>query len=248
LLDWLAVEFMENGWSMKHLHRLMVTSNTYRLRSQAGADNPNKARDPDNRFLRRFPSMRMQAEVIRDSVLYVAGELDPQLGGQEIDHAQGLVSRRRSLYFAHHGESKMEFLELFDAANPCDCYARTSSIMPQQALAMTNSELAKRQGRLLAHKLWEQVQPAGTAAEAREAAFIEAAFEQVLARGPTAQERTVSATFLRRQLSLFQGVDPAHLAAHGPGGRAAPSSEPAARAREDLVQSLFSHNDFITIR
>jgi hypothetical protein len=248
LLDWLAVEFMENGWSMKHLHRLMVTSTTYRLRSQAGADNPNKSRDPDNRYLWRFPSMRMQAEVVRDSVLYVAGELDQPLGGQEIDHAQGLVSRRRSLYFAHHGESKMEFLELFDAANPCDCYARTSSIMPQQALAMTNSELAQRQGRLLARKLWELVHPAGATDEAREAAFIDAAFEQVLARGPTAQERMVSAAFLRRQLSLFQRVNPAQLAAHGSSGPAAPSSDLAARAREDLVHSLFSHNDFITVR
>jgi hypothetical protein len=192
--------------------------------------------------------MRMQAEVIRDSVLYVAGELDLQLGGQEIDHAQGLVSRRRSLYFAHHGESKMEFLELFDAANPCDCYARTSSIMPQQALAMTNSELAQRQGRLLARKLWEQVRPAGATAEAREAAFIEAAFEQVLARGPTAQEQVVSGAFLRRQRSLFQGVDPSKLAGHGPAEPATPSSDPAARAREDLVHSLFSHNDFITVR
>jgi hypothetical protein len=120
--------------------------------------------------------------------------------------------------------------------------------MPQQALALTNSELAQRQGRVLARKLWEQVQPAAVTPEAGEAAFIEAAFEQVLARAPTAQESQVSAAFLRRQVSLFQGVDPGSLTAHGPSGAFVPSSEPGCRAREDLVQSLFSHNDFISIR
>ena len=79
----------------------------------------------------------MQAETVRDSLLRVAGDLDTQLGGHEVDPSQGLTSRRRSLYFAHHGEDKMEFLELFDAPNPCDCYQRTVSIQPQQALAPT---------------------------------------------------------------------------------------------------------------
>src|SRR5262249_52612969 len=143
LLDWLAVELMERGWSMKHLHRLIVTSSAYRMRSTSKSDNPNLARDPENRFLWRFQPMRMQAEVVRDSVLWTPGQLEPNLGGPEIDQAQGLVSRRRSLYFAHHGENRMEFLELFDAPNPCDCYQRTSWVLPQQALALINSELTR---------------------------------------------------------------------------------------------------------
>src|SRR5262249_39735870 len=160
--------------------------------------------------------------VVRDSVLSVAGELDTKIGGPEIDHAQGLASKRRSLYFAHHGESKMEFLELFDGANPCDCYKRTASILPQQALALANRELTRVQAKALARKLWEKTADEG------DTAFVEAAFEQVLARPATAQEVKVSLAFLRQQVKLFEGVDPK-------------PADPAARAREDFVQALFSH-------
>jgi hypothetical protein len=229
LLDWLAVELMDHDWQMKHLHRLIVTSNAYRLRSSVAGDNPNAARDADNRYLWHFNPARMEAEVVRDSVLSVSGELDPKLGGPEIDHAQGLVSKRRSLYFAHHGESKMEFLELFDGANPCDCYRRTASILPQQALALANSELTRVRAQALARKLWEQTAGGG------EEAFVEAAFEQVLARPATAQEAKVSVAFLRQQVKLLDEADPK-------------PADPAARAREDFVQALFSHNDFVTIR
>src|SRR5262249_40602234 len=72
LLDWLAVDFMDNGWQLKRLHRLIVTSNAYRMRSSVGPDNPNLAGDPDNRFLWRFNAGRMEAEVVRDSVLHLA--------------------------------------------------------------------------------------------------------------------------------------------------------------------------------
>jgi hypothetical protein len=173
----------------------------------------------------------MEAEVVRDSVLAVAGELDTTLGGPEIDHSQGLASRRRSLYFAHHGESKMEFLELFDGANPCDCYARTSSILPQQALALANSELTRSQGQVLARKLWEK---AASGAD-RETSFVAAVFEQVVARPATAREVQVSLSFLRQQVKLFEQSD-------------SKPADPAERAREDFVQALFNHNDFVTIR
>src|SRR4029079_16404369 len=85
LLDWLAVEFRDSGWSMKHLHRLIVTSNTYRQQSAAGKDNPNLARDPDNRTLWRFNSRRVEAEIVRDSILYAAGTLDKTLGGPVLE-------------------------------------------------------------------------------------------------------------------------------------------------------------------
>lgn len=225
LLDFLAVELMDNGWSMKHVHRLIVTSNAYRMRSHGGPDNPSAAKDTDNHYLWRFNAGRMQAEVIRDSVLAAAGELDLRVGGPEIDHAQGLTVPRRSLYFAHHGESKMLFLELFDAANPCDCYQRTASVLPQQALALANSELTLAQGRVLARKL-------STSGDAK--AFTRAAFEQILNRPPSERELELTTAFLAKQETLFRmeakGVDP------------------AARARENLVQALFNHNDFVTIR
>src|SRR5207248_6276607 len=120
-------------------------------------ENPNQVTDPDNRLLWHFPVQRMDAEAVRDSLLHAAGELDLHMGGPELPQEQGLIVRRRSLYFAHHGETRMEFLELFDAANTCEAYRRTSSVRPQQALALSNSELALQEGRILARKLWQTV-------------------------------------------------------------------------------------------
>ncbi len=218
LLDWLAVEFMENGWHMKPLHRLMVTSQAYR-RSSRGI--PQAVR-------------RMEAEVVRDSLLYLSGALDETRGGPEIPQEQGLISRRRSLYFAHHGEASMPFLQLFDVASACDGYRRSTSVVPQQALALHNSELTLRSARLLARRL------APEAAEAE--SFIRAAFEQVLGRAPSAAEVAASRAFLSRQVQLYRESGPA------PPASDAPASEPGLRAGESLVHVLFNHNDFVTIR
>jgi hypothetical protein len=93
LLDWLAVELMDRNWSMKAIHRLIVTSNTYRLESSAKEDKNAKI-DPDNRYLWRMNQQRMEAEVVRDSLLSISGQLDTTMGGQEIDAEQGLDSKR----------------------------------------------------------------------------------------------------------------------------------------------------------
>lgn len=241
LLDWLACELMDSGWSMKHIHRLMVTSQTYQRASQlpisSGKHTSDLATadeiDPDNKSYWRFPAARMQAEVLRDSLLEVAGELDESMGGHEIDHKQGMTSRRRSLYFSHHGEEKMEFLELFDAPNPCDCYKRSSSVQPQQALALTNSELTKTLSRSLAQRLWESVQ---TEAEAN-SRFTRMAFLQVLNREPLASEMSASQSFLREQSSRLAPADGNAL-----------NYDPTTRARENLVHALMNHNDFVTVR
>lgn len=227
LLDWLAAELVSNGWKMKPLHRLIVTSRAYRMSSKGS-----EAADSDNVYLARFPTQRLEAEVIRDAILSAAGELDPTPFGPEVPHEQGLTVRRRSLWFAHHGESRMGFLELFDAANPCDAYRRSASVLPQQALALTNSELVQRQGRALAKKL---------GALADDWAFVRAAFEQVLNRPPRDAELAASLGFLTRQENLFAGEK---LTA-APDG---PSPDPATRARENLVQALFNHTDFVTVR
>ena len=134
----------------------------------------------------------------------------------------------------------MLFLDLFDAADPCDCYRRTRSVRPQQALAMVNSELALRQGRLLAGRL--------SATPIDDPAFVVAAFRQVLARVPSSAERAASLEFLVRQGAVFAGAKPAELAVDPKVVSVAPSTVPAQRARESLVQALFSHTDFLTIR
>jgi mono/diheme cytochrome c family protein len=232
LLDWLAVELMANGWRMKPLHRLIVTSNAYRMSSHPGTpDSPSQKIDRDNVYLWRFNPARMEAEVLRDSILHVAGSLERTIGGKEIPQKQGLTSPRRSLYFEHHGEGQMMFLELFDTANPCDCYRRSTSVRPQQALAMVNGELSLRQGRSLARRLGEQL---------GEEDLVTAAFEQILTRPPTPAERQASLAFLGKQRELFRSATPEELSAG--------TKDPDLRARESFLQALFSHHDFVTIR
>jgi hypothetical protein len=245
LLDWLAVELMEQGWRMKAIHRLILTSRTYRLRSQLGkADHPNLALDRDNRLYWRANTRRIEAECVRDSILASAGELDTTLGGQELDAAQGLTSRRRSLYFAIHGEAKMQFLELFDAPDVCDCYERTTSVRPQQALALANSELPLTSSRVLAEKLWRASRGVSDAPQ-RETEFVRGAFEQILSRPPSGEELQASLAYLAQQKHELTAAKPLDApAANVP----PPSSDPAGRARETLIHALFNHNDFLTIR
>ncbi len=246
LLDWLAVEFMESGWSFKHLHRLIVTSETYRLSSRPGSPSAQLAADPDNRYLWRMNPRRMEGEVVRDSLLACAGALDTKQGGPILDEKQGQTILRRSLYFRFNTEYKMLLLEQFDPASPSECYERHESVIPQQALTLTNSALALSQARRVARRLSEALanDPAGSG----DASFVTAAFEQVLSRPPTAEERTRSERFLRDQTVLLkdsakQTSFPAVVDAVLP-----PSDQPAQRAREDLIHVLFNHHEFVTIR
>jgi hypothetical protein len=225
LLDWLAVEFMEHGWSMKHLHRLIVTSNTYRLAS-AGTS---QAVDPDNRWLTHFPRHRIEAEAVRDSILYAAGRLDAQMGGLDLDPQTQASSRRRSLYFSIYpeGGGHLGLLEFFDAPDPCDCYRRSESIVPQQALVLTNSPFMVEASQALAGRLPSM----------DDAAFVVAAFEQVLTRPPTESERETCLAFLKKQTEVYQTA----------AAKMAPADQ-VMRARASLVRALFNHNEFVTVR
>jgi hypothetical protein len=236
LLDWLAVEFMERGWSMKAMHRLIATSSAYRMASTP--EEKNLALDRDNHYYWRMNSRRLEAEVVRDCVFYVAGKLDLTMGGSDLDHNLGLTVPRRSLYFRHAAEKQMEFLKLFDAASVTECYQRKESVLPQQALALSNSDLVQRHGRLLARSLHAK-HPEATA-------FVKVAFEAVLARPVTADEERECVEFLRQQTERnAQQKTPA--AAPDADGKQ-PASDPALRARESLVQVLLNHNDFVTVR
>ncbi len=234
LLDWLAVELMDSGWSMKHLHRLIVTSSAYRRVSSVGWDSiptssaaaassttkagrdgiPTYEADPENKLLWRMNPGRMEAEVVRDSLLYSAGELDPMIGGQELENTEALTTFRRSLYYSVFPEQggKSAMGELFDAPDALECYRRSRSIVPQQALALTNSELA------------HQVSSAITVSIAEPLAerFIFTAFERILSRPPTATETAACLLFLSDSAG---------------GGK-----------KESLVRALLNHNDFVTIR
>lgn len=237
LLDWLAVELMESGWSMQHLHRRIVTSAAYRRVSSTGTATKESAADPENKLLWRMNAGRMEAEVLRDSLLYLAGRLDSKPGGQELENSQALTTTRRSLYYSSYPESggKSEFGELFDAPDPSECYRRTRSVVPQQALALTNSELVHNLSGTLAGTLWKGAEPLPANAKTEEQdqtqRFIGGAFESILSRSPTSAEREACLVFLTKQA-----------------GSADPATESAVRAREGLVRVILNHNDFVTIR
>lgn len=124
---------------------------------------------------------------MRDQLLFVAGKLDPRMGGPELDQAAGLTVYRRSLYFRHAHEKQMELLKLFDAAGVSECYQRRESVVPQQALALVNSPLSDAMAKALAKELSAKSDPAK---------FTDAAFVRVIGRPPTAAEAKECAAFL----------------------------------------------------
>ena len=262
LLDYLAIELVNNQWSMKHIHRLIVTSSVYRMRSATFtvpesealkvANHP-QSMDPDNSRFWRMNVRRAEAETVRDALLHLAGNLDLTLGGSEIDHHQGLLIPRRSIYFHHARDNQMSFLDVFDAANPRECYRRQETIRPQQALALVNSSLALAQSRQVALRLSEQVLLAGGVGvnENRSSAshdqFITLAFETILSRVPSAEELTACLEFLEfqaKQLSVPERLTLLSAEAND----VAAATDPVQRARENLVLVLINHNDFVTIR
>ena len=242
LLDWLAAELIEQDWRLKAIHRMILTSRLYR-RSSPGDDvvsARNQEQDPENRWWWSFPTQRLDAEVVRDSVLAVAGNLDMSFAGPDIDHSLGEINRRRSLYFRHAYEKQMTMMLIFDVAAPTECYRRSESITPQQALALSNSPLSLAQARLLAAKL--------SAAHVADHEFVDAAFATVLGRDARTEESTTCVEFLAEQakrLAAMTDLTPFESTTEC----AVPASpEAAQRARENLVHVLMNHNDFVTVR
>jgi hypothetical protein len=244
LLDWLAAEFMRRNWRMKQMHRLIVTSSAYRMDS--ATDSASAASDRDNVYLWRMNSRRMEAEVVRDSVLYLAGQLDTTLGGPDIAHSLAQTSRRRSVYFQNAAEKQMQFVSIFDGPNVTECYRRTESIVPQQALAMANSSMVLSQSRLLARRLNAQLAVSRSRDPDKE--FITSAFEQVLSRPPTELELAECVKFLTAQTALLADKKKLTAFPAGPASPVPPATEPHLRARENLIHVLMNHNEFVTIR
>jgi len=245
LLDWLTAEFVNPStgakaapWSMKHLHRLIVTSNTYQMASTP--EEKNLSFDPENRFFWRMPLRRMEAEVVRDSILAVADNLDDTRYGPDLDPKKGSDIRRRSVYFRYTDSDFVRFLEFFDPPPTEDCYYRPQSIMPQQALTLLNSDLALSQSRRLARKMNDAIK--------EDAAFVQEAFWRVLNREGTEKEEQVCLEFLSEQTRFFgenkskvKGTSTLSDLARG-------SNVPSLRARENLVHLLLNHHDFVTLR
>ncbi len=230
LLNWLACELRDNGWSMKHVHRLILTSETWK-RSSAYPDGESSATiDPDNRWLWRMNTGRMEAEVVRDSLLAVSGRLDLKQGGQELENRDALTTFRRSLYYScqPEGDGRSQFAALFDAADALECYRRSQSIIPQQALALTNSEFVhQRSADIVA--AWSASKEKTPSSE--DVGFVNDMFLLILNRLPSESERQKCEAFLVQQRNTSVTSDVAEQ-----------------KARESLVRVLLNHNDFIAIR
>jgi len=250
LLDWLAVELVEHNWSMKHIHRLIVTSQAYRLSSSSKEEgetrrvgdgekknaeesppllvspSPNLSKDPDNRFYWRMNPVRMKAQIVRDSLLSLAGELDVSLGGPSIA-VNDKASLRRSLYFVHSHNDHQKFLSMFDDANVLDCYRRAESIVPQQALALENSPLVAE----MADKITQRVTTASPGTS--DSDFIRTAFVTILSVEPTPDEEATLAELLQRMTELAKAKN---------------HPNPVTAARTSVVHTILNHNDFITVR
>ncbi|MFN5740834.1 MAG: DUF1553 domain-containing protein, partial [Planctomyces sp.] len=195
LLDWLACELMDSGWSMRHVHSLIVTSSAWRLSSSQADADAAIARDPENRLYWRRNPIRLESQVIRDSLLALAGTLDLTMGGPPVPISEQTASSRRSLYFFHSNNERNLFLTMFDEALVKDCYRREQSIVPQQALALSNSELAFSTAEKVA---------AGLAND--ETRFITEAFRLLTAIEPGPEELEASRRALREWQSLPAGT------------------------------------------
>lgn len=148
LLDYLAATFMENGWSTKKLHRLIVLSATYQQSGDASAKN--LAADPENHFWHHVPRRRLDFESLRDTLLAVAGEIDLTIGGLPVDLGANPPPTRRTIYALIDRQNLPGIFRTFDFANPdVSNQGRFHTTVPQQALALMNSPFVISQAQQL---------------------------------------------------------------------------------------------------
>jgi hypothetical protein len=190
LLDWLADEFVRSGWSTKHIHRLIVTSATYRQSATPHAANARI--DPENTLCWRWSPRRLEAEAVRDALLAVSGELDRRAGGaSDQDTTQSL---RRSLYLFQRRGKAPAFQPLFDGPNavPESCARRHVSTVPLQALYLLNNDFAFERAKAFARR----VEALAGADRERQ---VEAAFALALGRAPDDADRAAARRFFAGQ-------------------------------------------------
>jgi hypothetical protein len=189
LLDWLADEFVRSGGSTKYLQRLIVCSRTYRRSSAPHAGNARL--DPDNAFLWRWQPRRLEAEVVRDAMLTVSGELDRTPGGQ--GDADEKKSRRRGLYLFQKRERPPALQGLFDgpSASAESCPRRHVSTVALQSLYLLNNDFAVGRARAFARRVLAR---AGTDRGKQ----VGEAFRLALGRAPDAAERAAVGRFFAR--------------------------------------------------
>ncbi len=210
LLDWLAVEFMDRGWSIKEMHRLLMTSEAYRMAS-AHEDADSRAADPENRLLWQFRPQRLEAEALRDAIMTVSGAIDLTVGGQPVfphvpqqlllaarngyweDQEDGPDVWRRSVYVFRRRSLGFPFFETFDLPDQNQtAAARNVSTVPTQALTLLNNEFVLNQARLFAERL-ERAAPGDVDGQ------IDLAYRIALTRPPAAEEARIARDLVSSQ-------------------------------------------------
>ena len=241
LLDWLAVDFMENDWDVKRIIKKMVCSATYRQSSQIREEL--READPDNYLLARGPRYRRSAEMVRDNVLAVSGLLDPKIGGistfpyqppglwkevmthtffpeYEIDYENGLY--RRSIYTFWKRNMPPPGMLIFDASSRAECQVRRQrSSTPLQALVLLNDPQMIEGCRVLAENVWRK-----TSGEIEQA--TQDAFRLLTSRKPNVREQQLLMEQYQDELAYFQENPKENLAYLNIGHRMAPRDLPAA--------------------
>jgi cytochrome c553 len=248
LLDWLAARFIEGGWSVKALHRLILLSSTYQM---ACVENKQAARlDPDNRLLWRIPRRRLEAEALRDAVLAISGRLDRKVGGDEAaeflyreaevldakrgfapnrvkgDHVYYTSCVRRSLYLPVVRNMLPDVLALFDAADPNGVTAaRNETTVPPQALFLLNHPFVRESALSFARSL--------LAVPGDDAGRVRLAHVRTFAQPPSREETAEALAFLKEY---------AEAAKHGRG-----AADARLAAWQSYCQMLFCTNEFLYV-
>ena len=256
LLDWLAAEFMESGWSMKQLHRRIVTSKTYR---QSSAERPDAvAIDPLNLWLGRQSRVRVDAEIVRDMILSTSGALTPRIGGPGVHPPQpaGVYSftqntkswpettgpdrYRRTLYTMFYRSAPYPLLTTFDSPEfSTVCTRRSRSNTPLQALAVANDPMfIELSQKLAARVLQESASDAGTPQRVRRM------FRLCLIREPSLGEQLLLVDYWNRQVALYASDLESASKLSPSGSPETPVAESAAWV--SLARLLFNTDEFLT--
>ena len=253
LLDWLATEFVARRWSVKSLHRLIMTSSTYRQSSRWDAEAA-KA-DPGNRLLWRFSPRRIEAENVRDSILVVSGSLNREMGGPGIypridravigtgstnkwpvDVEEGPTTWRRSVYVFQKRSVVLPLLEVFDCPDSTvSSPSRSASTIAPQALALLNNAFVLQQSQRFARRVLTEAGSAPADQAYR-------AFQIALGRMPSERELSWSLDFLGKQALAYEQNTLSRL---NGSGIAKSTDEAAFRALADLCHAMFNLNEFL---
>jgi hypothetical protein len=264
LLDWLACEFVNSGWSIKHIHRLIVLSSTYQQASRVGTTTDGQRVDSGNRLLWHMSRRRLEGETLRDALLAVTGTLYPKLGGPMIrvplepevydlifteGEPDGLwpvapdlrEHGRRSLYLFAKRTIRLPLLEAFDRPDMItSCPVRPVSTFAPQALIMLNGPFMQEQSKRFASRLLRECGPSPDKQ-------IDRAYRLSLGRSPHDSEMKMAREFLTEQSNLLQD----RLRARKPVGFPVdipPSVNPAAAAAlADFCLAILNRNEFVYV-